>query len=111
MVCSREVIITVQPDIYPTNNESTEETSSHLVDLNKLIDSKDEENFIKNIFYGNLEDYQRTINMLNLMNSWKPSYSMLRLVFSERDIYEYSKHALRLSTIVFSRYHPASSIP
>jgi len=98
-------------DIYPANNESTNELLSQFVDINQLITIKEKTNFITNIFYGNFEDYQRTINKLNSMNSWELSHNMLSQVFSERNIYEFSKHARMLSTIVFSRYYPAYSMP
>ena len=98
-------------DLYPTVNKSTNEPLSRLADINQLIDIKDKQDFVENIFYGNSEDYQRTINTLNLMNSWKQSHNMLSLVFSERNIYEYSKHARMMSTIVFSRFYPAYSTP
>jgi len=93
-------------DFYPTNNESINKILSQLVDLNQLISNEDKNNFIKYIFYGNLKDYQRTINMLNLMNNWKLAHKMLSLVFSEKNINENGKHAARLSNIVFSRYYP-----
>jgi len=92
-------------DFHPTNKESINEILLQLADINQLISIKDKKNFIKNIFYGNAEDYQRTINLLNLMNSWNLAHILLCHVFSKRNINEYSKHAIKLSTIVFSRYY------
>ena len=92
-------------DLYQTNNKSINKILSQLVDLNQLIHIKEKEKFIKNIFHGNAEDYRRTINLLNLMHSWNLAHILLCRVFSKRNINEYSKHAIRLSTIVFSRYY------
>jgi hypothetical protein len=74
--------------------------------LHRLIDGKSQALFVKKIFRKDAEAYGRFIDSLELAENWKAAKEILDEELSMRKINPYSKEAVRLSDVVFSRYFP-----
>jgi hypothetical protein len=74
--------------------------------LYRLIDDKTRTMFVKKIFKRDTAAYQRFIDSLEFADTWKAAKEILDKELSRRSINVFSKEAVRLSDLVFSRYFP-----
>ncbi|MDZ7291033.1 MAG: hypothetical protein ONB44_07495 [candidate division KSB1 bacterium] len=101
-----------------------EETDDHLVvehakieaqppgpypSMSQLIDDKSRQAFIKKIFQKDVDAYLDFIEYLEAMQTWKEAKAFLDREFHSRKVNPYSKEAVRLSDLVFSRYFTKST--
>jgi hypothetical protein len=70
----------------------------------RLVDEKSRRDFIKKIFHKDLEAYLAFIEQIEEMQTWKEAKAFLDREFQQRKVNPYSKEAVRLSDMVFSRY-------
>jgi hypothetical protein len=70
----------------------------------RLVDEKSRRDFIKKIFHKDLEAYLSFIEQIEEMQTWKEAKAFLDREFQQRKVSPYSKEAVRLSDLVFSRY-------
>lgn len=76
-------------------------------DLNKLIDEKSRERFIKKIFDGSTDEYLRFITSIQHIENWKEAYQFMDMEFSRRNInINNHRDAVCLTDIVFKKYFP-----
>ncbi|MBX7151403.1 hypothetical protein K1X84_07170 [bacterium] len=80
--------------------------SDRLVLMESLINEKDEKIILKSIFNDDREDYREFMHGVNRSKTWKEAIGVLddKLVANKVD--PYSKEAIRLSDIVYTRYYP-----
>jgi len=72
--------------------------------LTRLIDGKSRLAFIKKIFHKDLDAYRGFIEELEATQTWKEAKALLDGGFKQRKVNPYSKEAVQLSDLVFSRY-------
>jgi hypothetical protein len=70
----------------------------------RLVDEKSRRDFIKKIFHKDLEAYLAFIEQIEEMQTWKEAKAFLDRELQQRKVNPYSKEAVRLSDVVFSRY-------
>jgi hypothetical protein len=68
------------------------------------VDEKSRRDFIKKIFHKDLDAYLAFIEQIEEMQTWKEAKAFLDREFQQRKVNPYSKEAVRLSDMVFSRY-------
>lgn len=80
--------------------------SDKLVLMESLINEKDEKIILKSIFGDNRNDYREFIHGVNRSKTWKEAIGVLDDKLFANKIDPYSKEAIRLSDIVYTRYYP-----
>jgi hypothetical protein len=70
----------------------------------RLVDEKSRREFIKKIFHKDLDAYLAFIEQIENMQTWKEAKAFLDREFQQRRVNPYSREAVRLSDMVFSRY-------
>jgi hypothetical protein len=76
--------------------------------LHSLIDARSRKMIMKKIFRKNKEEYVAFVEKLERVESWKEAKSLIDLELHRRGISPYSKEAVRLGDILFSRYFSRS---
>lgn len=72
--------------------------------ITRLIDGKSRMAFIKKVFHKDLDAYLGFIEALEATPTWKAAKALLDGTFKQRKVNPYSKEAVHLSDLVFSRY-------
>lgn len=72
--------------------------------MTKLIDEKSRRTFIRSIFQRDEDAYLDFIQRLELLQTWKEAKALLDGELNKRKVNPYSKEAIRLSDLIFSRY-------
>ena len=72
--------------------------------ITRLIDGKSRLAFIKKIFHKDLDAYLDFIEALEATQTWKEAKALLDGTFKQRKVNPYSKEAVQMSDLVFSRY-------
>lgn len=72
--------------------------------ITRLIDGKSRMAFIKKVFHKDLDAYLGFIEALEATPTWKEAKALLDGTFKQRKVNPYSKEAVHLSDLVFSRY-------
>jgi len=72
--------------------------------LHTLIDARSRKMIMKKIFRKNKEEYVAFVEKLERVESWKEAKALIDLELHRRGISPYSKEAVRLGDILFSRY-------
>ncbi|GEM_PF-2030891 len=72
--------------------------------ITRLIDGKSRLAFIKKIFHKDLDAYLGFIENLEATQTWKEAKALLDGTFKQRKVNPFSKEAVQLSDVVFSRY-------
>lgn len=72
--------------------------------ITRLIDEKSRHAFIKKVFQKDLDAYLDFIENLEATQTWKEAKTLLDGTFKQRRVNPYSKEAVQLSDLVFSRY-------
>ncbi len=84
--------------------EPTQKTK--LPDLNLLFDEKTREKFIKKIFKKDFEKFNRAIEKLNSIETWKEASAFIDTIFIENEIDPYSDEAVEFTDLIYRRYIP-----
>jgi len=93
-------------DMIITRSKIEAQPDVPLDSLTKLIDEKDRKFIQKRIFDNDSHAYNEFIRQLELVRSWKEAKRMIDNELFMRSIEPFSKEALRLGDVVFSRYFP-----
>jgi hypothetical protein len=72
--------------------------------ITRLVDEKSRRDFIRKIFHKDLEAYLAFIERIEAMETWKEAKAFLDHELQQRKVNPYTKEAVRLSDVVFSRY-------
>jgi hypothetical protein len=72
--------------------------------ITRLIDEKSRSAFLKKIFRKDLDGYLAFVEQLEAMQTWKEAKAFLDKEFRARQVNPYSKEAVHLSDLLFSRY-------
>jgi len=72
--------------------------------ITRLIDGKSRLAFIKKVFHRDLDAYLDFIEKLEATQTWKEAKALLDVTFKQRKVNPYSKEAVQMSDLVFSRY-------
>jgi hypothetical protein len=72
--------------------------------LQQLISLKARKRFIEKLFNENEKDYERFLSLINQSENWKQASVYVDAIFLRHKINPYSKHAVRFTDIVYSRY-------
>lgn len=72
--------------------------------ITRLVDEKSRRDFIKKIFHKDLDAYLAFIERIEEMQTWKEAKAFLDHELQQRKVNPYTKEAVRLSDVVFSRY-------
>jgi len=72
--------------------------------ITRLIDGKSRIAFIKKVFHRDLDAYLGFIEALEATQTWKEAKALLDGTFKQRKVNPYSKEAVQMSDLVFSRY-------
>ena len=110
---SPENDVTDEPKAAAQNSPIAARQSSHEFQisipsqpLHRLIDDQSRALLVKKIFKKDVEAYARFVDSLELAENWKVAKEILDEELSMRKSNPYSKEAVRLSDLVFSRYFP-----
>jgi hypothetical protein len=72
--------------------------------LQQLISPKARKRFIEKLFNENEKDYERFLSLINQSENWKQASVYVDAIFLRHKINPYSKHAVRFTDTVYSRY-------
>ena len=72
--------------------------------ITRLIDGKSRQAFIKKVFHRDLDAYLGFIEALEATQTWKEAKALLDGTFKQRKVNPFSKEAVQMSDLVFSRY-------
>lgn len=72
--------------------------------ITRLIDGKSRQAFIKKVFHRDLDAYLDFIEALEATQTWKEAKALLDGTFKQRKVNPFSKEAVQMSDLVFSRY-------
>jgi hypothetical protein len=72
--------------------------------ITRLIDEKSRSAFLKKIFRKDINAYLTFVEQLEAMQTWKEAKAFLDKEFRTRQVNPYSKEAVHLSDLLFSRY-------
>ena len=93
-----------------------EEEESDVVDvkpskgLRSFITDKTEKGFIKKLFGGDEAAYDELIDKLDEAESWRVAKILIDNELFKRDVDPFSREAIRLVDMVYSRYYPEEGI-
>lgn len=78
--------------------------------LQSLINNKAQKLFIKKIFRKDVKKYSEFIQQLEEQDKWKDAKAIIDIELENRGISPYSKEAVHLGDIVFSRYFSQKNV-
>lgn len=77
-----------------------------LQNLQQMISAQHRQRFIKKVFAGNGEEFDRFIADLNTVADWVEAHQIMKTYFSENNINPYQEEAICLTDIAYKRYFP-----
>ncbi|HET7153525.1 MAG TPA: hypothetical protein VFJ29_07135, partial [Candidatus Kapabacteria bacterium] len=75
-----------------------------LPDLRSLIDDGERKKFIKKLFRKNDPDYEKALDAMNAMQTWKEASGYIDTLFLRNGVDPYAKHAIKFTDAVYSRF-------
>lgn len=90
--------------------EETKTSPPSIGGLNQLIDDKMEKVFVKKLFNGDQDAYQSMVNKLEDAESWRVAKILIDNELFKRDVDPFSREAIKLVDLVYSRYYPEEGI-
>ena len=78
--------------------------------LRNLIDEKTEKVFIKKLFEGDATSYEKLLEKLDEAESWRVAKILIDNELFKRDVDPFSREAIKLVDLIYSRYYPEESI-
>ncbi len=82
------------------------QSDTPLDDLNNMIPKKVRKKAIKKLFKKSEQDYTEFINSLNALSLWTDASALIDNEFYNREINPYSKEAIALTDIIYTRFFP-----
>ena len=98
-----------QKEEIPEKKEESKTVSSSFI-LKEMIDGKTEKIFIKKLFDGDKDSYEKLINQLEDAESWRVAKILIDNELFKRDVDPFSREAIKLVDLVYSRYYPEEGI-
>lgn len=84
----------------------TEREADTLQNLQQMISVQHRQRFIKKVFGGNGDEFDRFIADLNTVTDWVEAHQVMKNYFSEHGINPYQEEAICLTDIAYKRYFP-----
>jgi hypothetical protein len=78
--------------------------------LRSFIDDKSRKGFIKKLFGGETEGYEHLLDKLEEADSWRVAKILIDNELFKRDVDPFSREAIKLVDIVYSRYYPEEGV-
>jgi hypothetical protein len=78
--------------------------------LKNLIDEKAEKVFIKKLFDGDASSYEKLLEKLDEAESWRVAKILIDNELFKRDVDPFSREAIKLVDLIYSRYYPEEGI-
>ncbi len=78
--------------------------------LKNLIDERTEKVFIKKLFEGDATSYEKLLEKLDEAESWRVAKILIDNELFKRDVDPFSREAIKLVDLIYSRYYPEESI-
>lgn len=78
--------------------------------LRSLLDEKTEKLFIKKLFSGDMEAFTSLFDKLDESESWRVAKILIDNELFKRDVDPFSREAIKLVDMVYSRYYPEESV-
>jgi len=75
-----------------------------LPDIRTLIEDDDRKKLIKKIFRRNGSEYEKALDALNAMQTWKEASSYIDTLFLRNGVDPYVKSAIKFTDLVYSRF-------
>lgn len=86
------------------------DSSANLLGLKSLIDDRTQKVFVKKLFDGDKENYQNLLEKLEEAESWRVAKILIDNELFKRDVDPFSREAIKLVDIVYSRYYPEEGV-
>lgn len=86
------------------------ETRVKQAGLKQLIDDKTEKVFIKKLFNGDASSYEKLLGKLDEAESWRVAKILIDNELFKRDVDPFSREAIKLVDLIYSRYYPEEGI-
>ena len=102
-------IIRREKDEQPVEAKENKDESD-LKGLQSLVDERTEKLFIKKLFNGDNEAYNSLFEKLNEAESWRVAKILIDNELFKRDVDPFSREAIKLVDLVYSRYYPEEGI-
>ena len=101
-----------QPVMEKTKIESNlgESKLSVMAGLRQMIDSKTEKIFVKKLFANDQNAYDHLIKKLEESESWRVAKILIDNELFKRDVDPFSREAIKLVDLVYSRYYPEEGV-
>ncbi|HZV12886.1 MAG TPA: hypothetical protein VFA55_06685 [Candidatus Kapabacteria bacterium] len=75
-----------------------------LPDLRSLIDDGERKKFIKKLFRKNDPEYEKALDAMNAMQTWKEASGYIDTLFLRNGVDPYAKQAIKFTDVVYSRF-------
>jgi hypothetical protein len=85
-------------------------SQSQVDGLSNLIDEKTEKVFVKKLFDGDNEAFKVLLNKLDESESWRVAKILIDNELFKRDVDPFSREAIKLVDMVYSRYYPEEGV-
>jgi len=85
-------------------NKIEQQPDGPLEPMENLIDEKNRKFLVKKIFDQDCSAYENFISKLNEIDNWKKAKEVIEIELHQRHIMPFSKEALRLGDLAFTRY-------
>jgi hypothetical protein len=101
-----------QPVMEKTKKEGDigESKLSVMAGLRQMIDSKTEKIFVKKLFANDQNAYDHLIKKLEESESWRVAKILIDNELFKRDVDPFSREAIKLVDLVYSRYYPEEGV-
>ncbi len=105
-----EPLESAEPEPAPLISEEKASPSVFRTRLKDLIDEKTEKAFIKKLFGGDGEAYVKLMRKLEEAESWRVAKILIDNELFKRDVDPFSREAIKLVDLVYSRYYPEEGV-
>ncbi|HDQ44330.1 MAG TPA: hypothetical protein ENN17_02360 [bacterium] len=78
--------------------------------IRELIDDRTEKIFVKKLFDGDQDSYQGLLEKLEEAESWRVAKILIDNELFKRDVDPFSREAIKLVDLVYSRYYPEEGV-
>ncbi|MCD6116098.1 hypothetical protein J7K93_03705 [bacterium] len=78
--------------------------------IRSYIDKKAEKSFVKKLFGGSQEDFDKLVGKLDEAESWRVAKILIDNELFKRDVDPFSREAIKLVDMVYGLYYPEESI-
>ncbi|NQT24922.1 hypothetical protein HQ585_06190, partial [candidate division KSB1 bacterium] len=90
--------------------EPAAQIQDELLGLGSLIDERTEKIFVKKLFDGDKKSYTQLLSKLEEAESWRVAKILIDNELFKRDVDPFSREAIKLVDLVYSRYYPEEGV-